>query len=111
MKDKTGREIKAGDVIAYVIQCGHGDLKIGKVLAVKRVNTGYGDKKMSVVVRGIDDGWGGQPAKLCSKSGNLLYGSRIIVLRGVLPENYQALLNQIKAPQDEQNYEKESVLA
>lgn len=72
MKDKSGREVQAGDLIVYGHAMGRASgLRYGKVLEI--------DAKGRVKVQGVDTDWYADKAKLC-KPGLLYFGERLLVV-------------------------------
>lgn len=95
--DKIGQPITEGCFIAYGHALGRcAGLRIGKVIKVgiKTVTGYYGpvEHHYRITVHGVNDDWSGQPSKLCSKKGTLLFPDRIIVLSAdLVPQSMKNL--------------------
>jgi hypothetical protein len=82
-KDKSGRELQVGDIIAYGHALGRcPGIRYGKVLGFKEgkdiTSYSYTDKKaVKVMVQGVDDDWPREAPKLATPS-VLNFSSRIL---------------------------------
>lgn len=101
-KDRLNRDIVVGSYIAYGHARGRcAGLRIGKVLAVKKVephpwNNYQLQPEWRITVMGVDDDWNHRLAELCKRKGTLMFPDRMIVLDfDKLPETYQNLLRNV----------------
>jgi hypothetical protein len=81
MKDKSGRELQAGDLIVYGHLLGRcAGLQYGKVLEAKTARRSSWDKTMveRVRIRGVGSDW--REPKLLSRDSTLSFGDRILKL-------------------------------
>lgn len=84
MKDKSGKDIKPGDLIVYGKSFGRSaGLQFGKVLFLYDAKDEWGRAPGSKVKKvrfiGVDDGWSEEPPRL-QKPSALNYSSHIVVL-------------------------------
>lgn len=82
-KDKSGREIQVGDIIAYGHALGRcAGMRYGKVLAVKMGQDleHYDKKAAKLTVQGVDDDWAHNEPELLNKKSTLAFGTRILKL-------------------------------
>ena len=97
IRDKLGREIKAGCFIVY----GHdrSELRVGKVLEASLVWERRGQVRFHVPrirVRGVDDDFQPVP-ELCQKDGTLEHPRRVIILNAEdIPGHYRYLLDPLQ---------------
>ncbi len=97
-KDKFGRSIGPGSVIAYWYALGRsGHIRIGKVIRMtpkKNVNSSF--PPCCITVQGIDDDRQGLPLRLTDRKGILKNTERIFVLDSFqIPEAYKTILDKI----------------
>jgi hypothetical protein len=102
-KDKSGREIAVGDIIAYGHALGRcPGIRYGKVLGFRTgkdiTSYSYTDKKaVKIFVQGVDDDWKNEPPKLARPS-VLNFSSRIIkVTPDQVSPKVLALLEKVEA--------------
>lgn len=104
IKDKSGRELKAGDYIVYGHALGRcAGLRYGVVIDIKEARDSWTDKKkMHLRVRGVDDDWGGQKPELLSKDSTLQFGDRILRINpSQMPEKVLAILQKFEQDRQE----------
>jgi len=105
--DRIGQEIKPGCIIAYGHALGRSaGLRIGKVLALKRIAPGelhsweqY--EQFRITVWSVDDDWDHNEPKLLSKKSTIQFPDRIIVLpNDTIPEKFSKLLDTVDLPEE-----------
>lgn len=98
--DKTGRNVKVGDYIAYGHNLGRcAGIRFGKVCQIAAVEatrwSGQTEIEWRITVIGVDDDWCGREIKLCTRKGVLLFPERIICINELIPEEYKELLKTV----------------
>jgi hypothetical protein len=94
-KDKSGKEVKTGDLIVYGHALGRcSGMRYGKVLSVQVSRIRYETKKFHATIWGVDED--SSKPKLLSKRSTLQFGERTLVLfRDQVPENILKLLDSV----------------
>lgn len=97
-KDKFGRAITPGSIIAYWYALGRsGHIRIGKVVRMTPKKNGCSSTpSYSMTVQGINDDRQGLPLQLTDRKGILKNTERIFVLDSFqIPEAYKTILDKI----------------
>lgn len=102
-KDKAGKVLKPGDLVLYGHALGRcAGIRYGKVTGIQWGKSGYGDRKLKLKVRGVDDDWRHREANLTQKEALLEFPSRIVKIEDhQIPEKYKALLDKVEISKEE----------
>lgn len=106
-KDKSGRLVKPGDLIAYGVAYGRcAGISYGKVLEIRK-NDGYSRPQLyKLRVAGVDRPWSGIQVK---KPGFLEFSNRVLIIsREQVEPDILAKLDQIQVPDVQSSDTKEN---